>query len=385
MPKLIHGYCDAAFRRVREVFEANFFKEGELGAACSLFVEGRRVVDIWGGYTDRQRTAPWKRDTLVGFYSAGKPLVSLCALQLIDAGLLDLDAPVCRWWPEFAASGKSEVTVRQLLCHQAGLPAISRRLPSDAMLNWALMTEALAEQAPWITPGSGHVYHANTYGFLVGELVCRISRKSFGRYFRDNIARPLKADVAFGLEEKDLSRVAELVWHPSGELPDSAFLDRPMSKEMRMATFSYLNPLGFSSLGFMNTREWRMGEVPSTNGHGTALGLARIYHVLSQGGSFGGQTLVSQDLLSEATRVQSEGYCPILERDVSFGLGFQQSRPERPLGPNIKSFGHYGTGGSLGFADPDARLGFGYVMNDIIPRWQNTRNHALVNALYECM
>lgn len=384
-PVQVYGYCDPVFMKVREVFEKNFIEGNELGAACTVFADGVKRIDLWGGFADRHRLIPWKEDTIAGFYSTGKPLAALCVLKLIDEGMLELDAPVCRWWPEFAASGKSGITVRQVLCHQAGLPAIKKRLPRLAMLDWQLMVKSLAEQSPWLTPGSGHAYHSNTYGFLVGEIVRRVSGKSIGQYFKEKIAEPLGVDVAFGLTEYDLSRVAEIVWHPSGDAPDSAILDQPMDENRRMILYSYINPPEMSSLGVMNTREWRMAEVPSANGHGTARGIAKIYHMLSQGGSCGEHTLVSRDILKEATKVQSEGFCPILERDVSFGLGFQQSRPERPLGPNIKSFGHYGTGGSLGFADPDARIGFGYVMNDITPRWQNSRNHALVNALYECI
>ncbi len=381
----IHGQCDPSFHKVQEAFEINFVEGDELGAACAVYANGIKTVDIWGGHTDRCRSIPWREDTMVGFYSAGKPLAALCVLLLIDAGYLELDGPVCRWWPEFAASGKERITVRQILCHQAGLPAIRKRLTNEAMFDWQPLVEALAEQTPWPLSGAKHAYQTNTYGFLVGELVRRVSGKSIGRYFYDNIAKPLDIDVAFGLEERDLTRVAELVWHPSGDALDPKLLDQPMSEDQRMDAHAHFNPPGFSSLGVMNSKEWRMAEVPSTNGHGTARGIAKIYHALSHGGSFDGHTLVSEDLLDEATRVQSEGYCPILKRDVSFGLGFQQSRPERPLGQNIRSFGHYGTGGSLGFADPDAKLGFGYVLNDIIPRWQNSRNHALVAAVYECI
>ena len=381
----VKGYCDPLFSSVGEVFENNFRSEGELGAACAVYVEGTKVIDLWGGYTDRNSTNPWQEDTLVGFYSVGKAFAALCALQLVDSGDLELDAPVCKWWPEFAAAGKAKVTVRQLLCHQAGLPAISKRLPEGAMLDWQIMAQALAEQTPWYPPGSRHVYHTNTYGFLAGELVRRITGKSFGRYFKDKVAEPLEADVAFGLAEHDLQRVAEIVWHPSGDVPDPDILDKPMSEEEHLVAHSYFNPSGFSSLGVMNTREWRMAEVPSTNGHGTARGIAKIYNVLSHDGAYGKDTLLSNEVLGEATRVQSEGPCPVLEREVSFGLGFQITRPDRQFGPNKRSFGHFGTGGSLGFADPDVRLGFGYVMNDIIPRWRNSRNRALVDSVYQCI
>jgi CubicO group peptidase (beta-lactamase class C family) len=365
------------------VFVRNF-EEGELGAALAVMADGEEVVNLWGGYTDQARSQHWQENTLVCFYSLGKPLVALCALQLVDRGLLELDAPVCRWWPEFSAAGKEEITVRQLLSHRAGLQAVRKRLPEGAMLDWDTMTRALAEQPPWFLTGYDHAYHANTYGFLGGELVRRISGQRFGRYFREHVARPLNADVVFGVAETDLSRVAELVWHPTGD-PPAGVLDMPGNEQQRIIAHSYFNPSGFSSMGVMNTREWRMAEIPSTNGHGTARGVAEIYHVLAHGGSYRGVNLISRDLLDEATAVQSRGPCPVLETEVSFGLGFQRTRPDRPLGPNPQSFGHYGTGGSLGFADPDVKVGFGYVMNDIIPRWQNSRNHALVEAVYRCL
>jgi CubicO group peptidase (beta-lactamase class C family) len=379
----IHGSCSPRFLNVKEVFVKNF-EEGELGAALVVYIDGEKVIDLWGGYSDEKRSRHWQENTLAGFYSLGKPLAALCALQLVDRGLLELDAPVCRWWPEFSAAGKGGITVRQLLSHQAGLPAIRQRLPEDAMLDWDKITRALAEETPWFLPGYEHAYHSNTYGFLAGELVRRISGKRFGRYFHDNIAVPLNADVIIGLKEEDLDRVAELVWHPTGEAPVGV-LDQPMNEQQRMIAHCYFNPSGFSSMGVMNTKRWRMAELPSTNGHGTARGVARIYHVLAQGGSYQGKRLISSSLLDEATTVQSQGPCPILETDVSFGLGFQRTRPDRPLGPNPNSYGHYGTGGSLGFADPDKKLGFGYVLNDIIPRWRNSRNHALIDAVYRCI
>jgi len=379
----IQGTYEPEFKPVAGVFRDNFKSRGELGAACTVYVDGRKVVDLWGGFKDAGKKIPWQENTITGFYSVGKALTGLCALQLVDSGRLELDSPVCRWWPEFAANGKENITVRQLLCHRAGLPAIHKRLPEDGMLNWGLMVQTLAEESPWFAPGSRHVYHTNTYGFLVGELIRRISGKSFGSYFQYRIAIPLKADVAFGLAESDLERAAELVWHPSGNPPDTHILDRPMTETERMVNFSYFNPSGFSSMGVMNTRRWRMAEVPSTNGHGTARGIAKIYHILAHGGSYKKEFLISPALLADATRVQSEGPCPVLEREVSFGLGFQITRPDRQFGPNLLSFGHYGTGGSLGFADPDAKLGFGYVMNDIIPRWRNSRNQALIDAIYK--
>jgi CubicO group peptidase (beta-lactamase class C family) len=379
----IHGSCDPRFQGVREVFIDNFDR-GELGAALVVFVDGSKVIDVWGGHTDTERSRQWEEDTLVCFYSLGKPLAALGVLQQIDRGLLDLDGPVCRWWPEFAAAGKEKITVRELLSHRAGLQGIRKRLPEGAMLDWELMTSALAEQAPWFLEGYEHAYHTNTYGFLAGELVRRVTGKGFGEYFRENVARPLDADVVFGVPEEDMARVAELVWHPTGDPPEGV-LDQPMDEQQRMIAHCYFNPSGFSSMGVMNTGEWRAAVIPSTNGHGTARGVATIYHVLAQGGSHRDQTLLSHELLDEATSVQSQGPCPVLETEVTFGLGFQRTRPDRPLGPNPRSFGHYGTGGSAGFADPDNKIGFGYLMNDIIPRWRNDRNQALIEAVYRCL
>lgn len=381
----IQGTCDSAFHIIKDVFANNFSNEDELGAACCFYIEGKKVVDLWGGYCDKYKTRPWQQDTLVGIYSVGKALAALCTLQLIDQNRLQLDSPVADVWPEFAQADKAQITLRQVLSHQAGLPAIRKRLPEDAMLNWAIMSEALAQQHPWFTPGSKAVYHTNTYGYLIGEPVRRITGLSVGEYFQRHIAGPLHEEVYFGAPTETLPRIADINWHPSGDAPPSDILDKPMNETERMVQHSYFNPSGFSSLGVMNTTPWRQAEVPSTNGIGTARGIANIYHILAEGGRYGGVQLLSEPLLKEASQSQVENRCPILERPVSFGLGFQPTREYRKFGPSPNSFGHFGSGGSLGFADPDLKLGFGYVMNDVVPRWQNTRNQALIDALYQCL
>lgn len=381
----VAGSVDPAFAPVRDAFASSFADHGEVGAACCILVDGRPVVDIWGGSRDRERTVPWEEDTLVGFYSVGKPLVALSLLQLVESGHVRLDAPVCAWWPEFAAAGKGDVTVRQVLCHEAGLPAVRRRLPEGAMFDWELMTAALAAESPWFEPGTRHVYHTNTYGFLVGEIVRRVTGELPGDRLRDRIAAPLGADVWFGVPASALGSCADLLWEPNGDAPDPALLDRPMAEEERMIWHGYFNPTGLSSQGVMNTTAWRQSQIPSTSGHGNARGVATVYAALAAGGASRGFHVVDASLLAEATSSQSEGWCPVLQRDVTFGLGFQPTQPGRRLGPNPRSFGHYGTGGSLGFADPDARVGFGYVMNHVIPRWQSPRNRALVDALYGCL
>ena len=366
---------------MREAFADNLAARGEIGAACTAYVDGRCVVDLHGGHRDAARTRPWTPDTLANFYSVGKPIVALLALQLVECGELDLDAPVARYWPEFGAAGKADATVRAALSHRAGVPALRERLRDDAMLDWDCMTRALARTRPWWVPGTRHVYHTNTYGFLVGELVRRLTGERPGARLRACIADPLEADVAFGIGSADLGRCAEIVFHGPSSPPsfDEVAVIEP--EEQRMVALGYFNPPGFSGIGVVNTAPWRLAEIPSTNGHGTARGIARIYDALARADA----RVLAGDVLAEATREQSSGPCPVLEVEVSFGLGFQVTRPDRPIGRGAHTFGHYGTGGALGFADPDARLGFGYVMNRVVPRWRNECNRALVEAVYDAL
>ena len=375
----INGRCDRRFAPVREAFADNFTQRGECGAAVCIAVEGRVVVDIWGGYADAGRSRPWQGDTLVNVFSVGKAMAALSLHRLVGQGRLQVDHAVARYWPEFAAAGKEAVTVGQLLSHQAGLPAVRRRLPHGAMLDWGTMTAALAEQEPWWEPGTAHGYHVNTFGFLVGEVVRRISGQTLGRVFRDEVAGPLGADVHIGLEKSADHRVAEFIW--AGPVPPQAEVPG-LSDDQLMELNAYANPSGLSGAGVINTREWRAAEVPSTNGHATARGVARVYQALAAGGVVDKVRVVDADALAAATVEQVYGEDRILHRPSRFGLGFQLTHEERPLGPNPRSFGHFGVGGSLGFCDPDAGVAFAYVMNEMGPRWQNPRNRALINSVY---
>src|SRR5580700_9440573 len=190
----IAGTCDPRFRKVREAFAANFETAGEIGASVAMYIDGKQVVDLWGGYADKARTKPWTRDTLVNIYSTTKGLAAMCAHRLVDQGKLDLDAPVAKYWPEFAQAGKDKLPVKYLLSHRAGLPAVRKILDGDALFNWTTMTTALAEQEPWWEPGTAHGYHAVTFGYLVGEVIRRITGKSPGTYLRDELAGPLDLD-----------------------------------------------------------------------------------------------------------------------------------------------------------------------------------------------
>ncbi|MEY4174076.1 MAG: hypothetical protein RI900_1241 [Actinomycetota bacterium] len=377
MHTTVEGYCDPKFTPVRDAFAQNFAERGEVGAAVCVIVGGRPVIDLVGGWADESRTRPWSHETIVDFYSAGKALIALMVLQLVDSGLLDLDQTVASVWPEFAQAGKHDATVRHALSHQAGVPAIRRRVSNDELWRWEMMTRHLAETPAWFEPGSRVVYHTNTYGHLVGEIARRVTGRSPGRLLRA-VADPLGADLWWGVPAHLQARCADVIWAPSTPIPD---LDLDSLDDAAFMVFGgYFNPPGYSSHGVVNTSEWRGAEVPSTNGHGSASGLARLYAAL-----IGPRPLLSAPLLDEATSVQAAGPCPVLGEDVAFGLGFVPTSERRPLGPNPRSFGHFGTGGALGFADPQADVAFGYVMNHVIPRWQSTRNRALVDALYSCL
>ena len=385
----IGGRCDARFDAVRDAFRRNFAEHGEIGAAVCVWVDGRVVADMWGGHLDAAKTRPWRPDTLVAVFSVGKPFAALIVHRLAERGALALDASVARYWPGFEACGKEAVTIRRLLSHRAGLPAIRETLPDDAMLDWNAMTVALANQAPWWPPGSRHGYHVNTFGYLIGEVVRRITGRSIGTAIREEIAGPLGADFYVGLPEHEDARTAEFVW---GEVPE--FLEaEPASDEQRMIRNAYANPPGLSGIGWTNRREWRAAEIPSTNGYATARGVARIYAALAAGGSIDGVRIIGTDTLREAATEHSSGEDAVLLRPSRFGLGFQLTRahPDQkaggylPSGPNPGAFGHVGAGGSVGFADPQARVAFAYVMNAMGPRYGNPRPRALIEALYRCL
>jgi len=383
-PPRIEGFCDPRFAAVRDAFAANFVLHGEVGAAVTIAVGGRVVVDIWGGFRDGARSLPWQRDTLVNVFSVSKAMSALCAHRLVERGLIDLDAPIARLWPGFAAAGKDAITLRQLLAHRAALPAIRAPLPEGAMLDWQVMIAALERQAPWWPPDSAHGYHVNTFGYLVGEVVRRACGRTIGHVLRDEVAGPLGADVHIGVPASQHGRIAEFLW----TLPLPPTPDDPASlpEAVAMQWNTYCNPLGISgSGGWVNSAPWRAAEVPSTNGHATARGIARVFSALVAGGTLDGVHVLGAPALAAATTEHSCGEDLILRRPSRFGLGFQLTQPERPLGPNPRSFGHFGSGGALGFCDPDSGLAFGYVMNHMGPRWQNPRNHALIEATYSAL
>jgi CubicO group peptidase (beta-lactamase class C family) len=379
----IGGWCDPRFTAVRDSFAANFTERGETGAAACLIVDGTVVVDLWGGRAGREADRPWQRDTLVNVFSVGKGLVAACAARLAGQRKLDPDAPVTRYWPEFGAAGKQDVTLRVLLSHQCGLPALRTRLPAGSALKWPVMAAALAAEPPWWPPGTGHGYHVNTFGFLAGEVIRRASGRTVGAVLRDEIAGPLGADVHIGLQPGDYGRVADFDW-PGTEIPTPPAPDRTPLDEL-MIHNAYANPGDLSGWGVVNTAAWRAAEVPSANAHATATGVARVYAALAGGGAVDGVRVVDSGALADAVTEQVYGDDLVLRRPSRFGLGFQLTQPERPLGPGPAAFGHFGAGGSVGLCDPDAGVAFGYVTGQMGSRWQNPRNRALIDAIFACL
>jgi CubicO group peptidase (beta-lactamase class C family) len=355
----VHGSVASGFERVAEVFASNFERGGELGAACSVYRDGRPVVDLWGGLADPSTGRPWQRDTMVIVFSTSKGISSVVVNQLIERGLLAADEPVARYWPEFAAGGKAALPLRWVLSHQAGLPDEGGKLTLDDIFAGERMIQELAARTPAWPPGSAHGYHARSFGWMVGELVRRVTGASLGQYLAAEIASPLALDLYIGLPESLEPRVAPL-W--SAEVTEGA---------------SALVPYE----AVWNTRALHAAELPSSNGICSAHALARMYAACI--GEVDGIRLLQPDTVARACEVQATGIDCVLNAAFTFGLGFMLP-PTMPPRVGPRAFGHGGNGGSFAFADPDRNIGFGYVLNRVRPPGESDIcQHALVEALYD--
>jgi len=365
---VISGFCDLGFERVREEFERNFSERGDVGACLTL--AGETVVDLWAGVADANTGAPWQADTVGLVFSTTKGATALCAHVLVSRGLLDLDAPVARYWPEFAQAGKAGIPVRMLLNHQVGLPALRGPLPRGAFYNWDHMTAALAAEEPFWEPGTRHAYHWYTFGWLVGEVVRRVAGKSLGTFFSAEVAGPLGLDFWIGLPEEMEPRVALMIMggRPAGLDPAG------------IPGLVWYNDGGYLDAGECNARAAHAAEVPAINGITNARGLAGMYAPLACGGSLRGVRLVDGDSLGRMSAVVSaSGKDGILDMPTRYSLGFQKFGPANPLAVAEEGLGHAGMGGSVGFADTKARLSFGYMMNE---HGTHERAARLVDAVY---
>ena len=380
------GRCDERFSAVRDAFAENFEKFGEAGAAVSVTIDGRPVIDLWGGVVDKDTKKPWQQDTIVTVYSTTKGMTTICAHRLMEQGLLDLNAPVAKYWPEFAQASKAAVPVHMLLTHRVGLPAVSEKMPEGAAFDWDTMTGALARQKPFWEPGTQYGYHALTFGWLVGEVVRRISGKSLGAFFRDEVALPLGLDFHIGVDPRHDARIATM--YRAEPSPESARKLEQIEQEAQ----SKMDPAlvaargNISTQGAHNSEAWRRSEIPAANGHSDAGSLARVYGALACGGHLDGVRVLSPDTIAKATAEQSAVPDAFMGNPTRIAFGFRLSC-DGNMGPNPRSFGHRGAGGSIGFADPDRRIGFGYVMNQMkadLPG-ETTTGVRLINALYSAL
>jgi CubicO group peptidase (beta-lactamase class C family) len=385
----IHGWTASGFEIVRERFEKNFADGLEVGAAFAAYHGDQKVVDLWGGIADEATERPWEEDTLMVVFSTTKGATAICAHQLAQDGRLDVDAPVTEYWPEFGQAGKESIPVDYLLSHRAGLPWVDEKLTLDDALTWEPMIHALEHQAPVWEPGTAHGYHAVTYGYLVGEVIRRISGRSIGTYFRDEVAAPLGLDFYIGLPEALEPRVGMLVGGIGGEPDPDA------DPEAMAALAAFIGPeskLGkalsgggaFAAPGIFNTRPVHAAEIPAAGGITDARSIARMYAACI--GEVDGVRLLSEAQVKEATTQRTEGPdVVLLDLDLQFGLGFFVPSSLLQLG-GPRSFGHFGAGGSVGWVDPDADLAFGYAMNRMdLGLAGDLRSYSLVNACYEAI
>lgn len=386
----VSGHCDPRFQLVREEFERNFHERGELGASVCVTAGGETVVDLWGGATHADSPRPWEKDTVSIVFSCTKGATSLCAHVLASRGQLDLDAPVARYWPEFAQAGKASVTVRMLLNHQSGVPVIRKPVPAGGFAEHGVMERLLAEEAPFWPPGTRHGYQALVFGWLVGEVVRRVSGRSLGRFFQEEVAGPLGIDFWIGLPEEHEPRVAPMVLPPPS--PASPFFQAMVSDPASIQALVY-NDGGF--MAHINERPSHAAEVPAANGITNARGLAGMYAALACGGGLRGVSLVERASLARMGAVSSAtGQDATLLVPMRFSLGFMKGIDNRRQPPGQQesmilseaAFGHPGFGGSVGFADPVERLSFGYTMNRMGEGVAlNARGQSLVDAVYRSL
>ncbi len=372
----VEGLCEPRFAGVREAFVASFAERGDVGAALCVLVDGHPVVDLWGGFRDPAEQHAWKRDDVVCFFSCTKAMAATCLHVLHGRGLVDHDAPVARYWPEFAAAGKDEVTVRQVLSHQAGLNRLREPLPAGGLFDWDGVCSALAAEAPHWQPGTAHGYHTLSFGHLVGEIVRRVDGRPIGQFLAEEVAGPLGADVMIGIDPADDGRVNPMLMPGPdtmlGPIAMAALGIDPMTVE-RIDDPALLTP------PIVNTDAWRRSAIPGANGHGNARGLARVYAAVIDGRLFPAATLEA------ATTSQCRGPDRTIGADTHFGLGYMLPGAYLRLGPGPRSFGHGGAYGSLGMADPDAGLAIGYVMNQCHEPQGDLRASALLDAVYRSL
>ena len=376
------GTYDPKFEGVVEAFLENYRLEDELGSAVAVTLDGQPVVDLWGGYTNQARSHKWERDTLVCMMSVAKGITAVCFNMLLDRGLVELDAPVARYWPEFAKNGKDKILVRHILDHTAAIPVLTNnKLWPGAMFDREAYVKALEDQEPLWEPGTKAAYHVHNQGYLLGEIMRRVTGQTIGPFLRWEVTVPLHADYYIGgMRGDEQARVAEVVPNMGARL--FAAKDAEAPETLRNLAFRQ-NP-DEPWIDTLNSSIWKIAEIASGNGHGNARAVARIYSALSVGGEIDGVKLMSKDSIETMITEQHNQVELLQERPYHQALGVLLNTPVAVyMGPNPRSFGHHGIGGSIGFCDPDGRIAFSYACNKMHAVGDNgPRARRLIDAVY---
>ena len=372
----IHGECDPQFSKVKETFEKLYQEDREIGSCFAVYKDGNPLVNLWGGFQDKDKTKPWQKDNLVTVYSTTKGVAAFCIALAMEKGLLKYEEKVSTYWPEFASNGKEEITIGMLMSHQAGICSPETRNVDD-YYNQNLMAEKLAGMTPIWEPGTASGYHSMTFGWLTSELILRVTGKSLGTFFREEVGDRHEIDFFIGLPESEDHRVAELV-------PFDIVRKENSEQQVGLtdAQKSLRNSAG--TLDIHNTKEWRQAEIPSANGQGNASGLAKLYSlIVPEDNSL---KLLKDDTVNQMTTMQIEGRDLVLAVQVRWGVGFILNKHKIIYGPIEGAFGHSGYGGSCAFGDPENKIGVSYVMNRMLDNFNaDGRSIELINATYNCL
>lgn len=374
----ISGSCPNDFARVKDAFAACFDQHGDVGASVALVRNGELVVDLWGGHLDESRTTPWQQDTIINVWSTTKTMSCLSLLVLASRGLVDVDAPVEKYWPEFGAAGKGNVLVRHLLSHTAGLPGWEARLESDAIYDWDRVAALLAAQPTWWEPGTKSGYHGISQGNLVGEVVRRVDGRSVGRFFADEIAGPMGADFHIGTGPEHDHRVAKVIPAPPLQFGSADGATAPAKDSI---PFRAANPRLIAEQSW--DVAWRRAEIPAAGGHGNARSVALAQCAVSAGGTARGVELLTPATVDRIFDVQAAGRDLVLGIGVTFGVGYGLNSPKNPISPNARVCYWGGWGGSLVVNDVDAGFTMAYVMNRMGEGTVgDDRAHTLLRSVY---
>ncbi|MCH2272995.1 MAG: beta-lactamase family protein [SAR86 cluster bacterium] len=373
----IHGECDPQFSKVQETFRRLHQEDREIGSCFAVYKDGNPLVNLWGGFQDKDKTKPWQKDNLVTVYSTTKGVAAFCIALAMEKGLLKYEEKVSTYWPEFSSNGKEDITIGMLMSHQAGICSPETRNVED-YYNQSLMAEKLAGMTPIWEPGTASGYHSMTFGWLTSELILRVTGKSLGTFFREEVGDQHEIDFFIGLPESEDHRVAELVPFDIVRSENS----EQQQVELTDAQKSQRNSAG--TLDIQNTKAWRQAEIPSANGQGNAGGLAKLYSlIVPEDNSL---KLLKDDTVNQMTTMQIEGRDLVLAVQVRWGVGFILNKHKIIYGPVEGAFGHSGYGGSCAFGDPENKIGVSYVMNRMLDNFNaDGRSIELINATYDCL